>query len=526
VCEIFQGTINDPYYELLLQLSAGEPDYILFSSAIWNSVLITQLCHDLATCKPSCRLIIGGPQASALADKVDNRHCSLVIGAIEEIDPRFFRDLAAAQLQPVYRQAQSGYRKRFDYPYKTEDFSTHLAHRSIYYESSRGCPFRCSYCLSATQRAMVHKDLDVVERELLDIISHKPKTVRFVDRTFNDVPERALSIWRLLRERGKGTLFHFEIAPDRFTEDMHSFLATVPLGLFQFEIGIQTTNLDTLAAIDRRIDPQLAHDNVRRLASLGNIHLHVDLILGLPHETRETFRQSFRDVFAMEAHYIQMGLLKILPETPLAAQQDAFAYLSCSQPPYQVLGNRWLEHKALAELFWFSECVEKFVNNRYFLSLWRYLRRQGEDVYAFFAELLKQCHDSGFFAQAATQEVMCRIIAEIAGRRDDGWLIVELLRYDWLRCGFRFLPDCLGVPETGEQPAATRSRLYQSMPAEFPGLYNKAERNYFFRKSFFLKTSAQLMEAVGLSASGGGKSLCFLADKVDGIHPLCRVVVL
>lgn len=525
-CELLQCTINDPYYELLLKLSTDAPDYILFSAAIWNSTVVERLCRDLLVCLPGCQLIIGGPQAGPLAGRLADARCVFVIGAIEEIGAVFFTDLHMGRLKREYRQIKPGYRSDFGYPYRHEDFSTHLANRYIYYESSRGCPFRCSYCLSSIDRAILHKNIAVVEEELRDLLSHRPKVVRFIDRTFNDIPQRALAIWQFLLKHGQGTLFHFEIAPDRFTEEMFAFLATVPLGLFQFEIGVQTTNTETLASIDRRIDPVLAHENITRLANCQNIHLHVDLILGLPFETTDSFARSFSDIFSMGAHYIQMGLLKILPNTPLAEQSETFGYRHCAEPPYNVLANKWLTHQDLSHLFWFSECVEKFVNNRYFVSLWAYLREQREDGFLFFAALLDHCRNEGFFSLAATQELMSKMILGIAAARTDAGLITDIVRFDWLRCGFRYLPDFLLLDEGREQPAATRSRLYQDMPGEYDGLYTRSERNYFFRKSFFLEATDTLLESVGLGSAGPQKAICFLTDKEAGIHQLCRVVVL
>jgi hypothetical protein len=363
-----------------------------------------------------------------------------------------------------------------------------------------------------------------VERELGDILSHRPKVVRFIDRTFNDRPDRALAIWRFLAMAGGDTLFHFEMAPDRFTEEMFSFLATLPPGRFQFELGIQSTNPATLEAINRHVDPVEAQATVARLAGINNIHLHVDLILGLPFETKETFAESFCDVFAMGAHYIQMGLLKILPGTPICHHCGEFGYRHCNEPPYAVFANRWMDHTTLSELYWFSEAVEKFVNNRYFATLWKYLRRLEENGFVFFRQLLGVCHERGFFQLAATQELMCTLLVQLTARRDDGKLIIELLRYDWLRCGFRFLPDFLLQDDFTEQPEATRSALYQSLPEEITGVYSRATRNQFFRKSFFIRVSVEALAEIGIVAAVDGSCLGILAEREEGLFGFHRVL--
>lgn len=532
-CQLLQFTINDNYYEMLLRLSEGGPRAIFFSAAIWNSSLIEKLTRDLGLCLPDCRVVIGGPQASVLAgrlncaDKAGEDICTVVLGEIEAVEPEFYDDLRAGCLRSCYRGAFFAMKNRsFDYPYRPEDFSGHLNNRHIYYESSRGCPFGCTYCLSAAETGLYHKEFGTVQKELRDILSHQPKVVRFIDRTFNDIPDRALAIWQFLSLEGGETLFHFEMAPDRFTEEMFDFLATLQAGRFQFELGIQSTNEQTLLAVNRRVDPLEAHHNIARLVSLGNIHLHVDLILGLPHETDASFAQSFRDVFAMGAHYIQMGLLKILPDTPICQGADDFGYVYCNEPPYAILQTRWMDHTTLGDFYWFSEGVEKFHNNRYFVSLWRYLRRRKEDIFVFFQELLSRCRADGFFQLAATQQLMCTKLVELAATREDRELIVELLRYDWLRCGFRFLPSCLKVDGDKEQPEETRSILYQTLPPEMADVYQKNTRNHFFRKSYFLRISQEALTEIGVSTNFSKPCLCILQEREESLHLLCNVMIL
>lgn len=528
--QLLQFTINDNYYEMLLRLSEGSPGYIFFSAAIWNSSLVEKLTLDLSICLPQCRVVIGGPQASVLADRLA-RICpektTVVLGEIEAVGQQFYRDLQEGSLQNRYRGSFFAMEKRcFDYPYRPEDFKHHLQNRHIYYESSKGCPFSCSYCLSSTEKGLFHKDLTTVKEELRDILDHRPKVVRFIDRTFNDLPDRALALWQFLAAEGGETLFHFEMAPDRFTEEMYDFLETLAPGRFQFELGIQSTHGKTLDAVNRRMDPQKAHLSISRLAAIGNIHLHVDLILGLPYETAESFADSFRDIFVMGTHYIQMGLLKILPNTPICHGADDFGYLHCQEPPYSILCSDWLDHTTLAGLYWFSEVVEKFHNNRYFVSLWSYLRRKNEDIYYFFEQLTLICRNSGFFQLAATQELMCGKLVELTAKREDCRLIADLLRYDWLRCGFRFLPDCLRLTDDREQPEQSKSSLYQSLPEQMAGVYGKNNRNQFFRKSFFLRISQEALQEIGLPSSGRSPCLCIVQEREKSLYAFNKVLEL
>jgi len=535
--ELCQLTINDSYYETLLRLSQGSPDYIFFSVAVWNSDRVEQLIRDLASCHPGCRVVVGGPQAVVvgrnLASSLPVAQCTVVSGDMEALNGDFYRDLERKELRSSYGGSFLRMPQRvLVSPYREEDFLSHLRDRNIYYESSRGCPFSCSYCLSSAETGVYHKPLAQVESELEQILRHRPKTLRFVDRTFNDRPDRALAIWKFLLEREAEaepeteTLFHFEISPDRFTEEMFAFLETVPVGRFQFEIGVQSTHLKTLQGVGRVMDVAMALRNIKRLAVIGSIHLHADLILGLPYETAESFGRSFGDLFATGAHYLQMGLLKILPDTAISRDAGFFSYTCCAQPPYAVLANQWLGHDALQDLYWFCECVEKFVNNRYFPSLWAYLRNQGEDMFSFFQELLRICREAHFFSLAATQEFMGHLLSTLIQKRQDGGLLLEILRYDWLRCGHRFLPAFLQVTLAEDQPQAVRNHIYEraGSAAEWP--FASGNRSQVFKKGFFLRFSGQCLRELGLSQRGARAVIIFLPERDTSLYRLHKTVVI
>ncbi|MCK5070737.1 MAG: DUF4080 domain-containing protein, partial [Desulfocapsa sp.] len=335
-------------------------------------------------------------------------------------------------------------------------------------------------------------------------MAHDTKVLRFVDRTFNDLPDRALAIWKLVLEYDSDTLFHFEIAPDRISEEMFSFLDTVPPGRFQFEIGIQSTHEPTLAAINRRIDPCVAHETVSRLVALDTVHLHVDLILGLPYETEESYVQSFADIFAMGPPYIQMGLLKILPDTPISGDTKKFSYRFCSKPPYSVLANKWMDSESLQKLYWFSECVEKFCNNRYFPSLWKYFRKEKIDISSFFIHLLDAARAERLFELSATQEFLCKLLMTALKNRDDAGLTRELLIYDWLRCGKRKLPACFNIESGSERKL--KDELYNRLSDEMSDLYSSKERNRFFKQTVFYRFSKECFHELGIETD---KPACF-----------------
>ncbi len=526
--EIVQLTIRDPYYEVLLRLTRGTPDALFFSVAVWNSDQVEKLIADIYVLLPSCHLVVGGPQAELVGRSLGTGVCTVVCGAIEAVEEQFYADLLCGQLQERYGRSffhLDNRQKKFLSPYREDDFDIHLKNKNIYYESSRGCPFSCSYCLSSAESGVVRKKLPQIRQELDQIMNHDTKVLRFVDRTFNDIPDRTLAIWKLLLEYNGETLFHFEIAPDRINEAMFDFLSTVPAGRFQFEIGIQSTNEETLVAVNRKIDPVTAHETVSRLAASDNIHLHADLILGLPFETKESYLKSFADIFAMGPHYIQMGLLKLLPDTQIRKDAERFDYRFCGRPPYSVLANRWLDAECLQELYWFSECVEKFYNNRYFPSLWRYLRRNDASIATFFQGLLRVSEQNRLFQLAATQEFLCKLLVEVLKERADWPLVRQLLVFDWLRCGKRILPGCLldGTEKPGT--SVLRDRLYQDADAEIPGLFSRKSRNRFFKQTVFYQFTEECVKELGFESSTVS-CIAFLQERETGLRKLQRIVLM
>ncbi|OGQ85959.1 MAG: hypothetical protein A2464_03000 [Deltaproteobacteria bacterium RIFOXYC2_FULL_48_10] len=510
---LHQFTINDPYFQTLVRITGDQSRIFCFSVYIWNAEYTMRLVADLRRIMPEAVIILGGPEATFMASLPAG--CTVVRGEVEGLGDDFFRDLAAGTLQAEYRGASA---PPFSMPYRESDYAAHLENRNIYYESSRGCPFSCSYCLSSVEHGVRYRELAEVERELAEILAHKPKIIRFVDRTFNALPERALTIWRwLLAQPGQSekTLFHFEIAPELFNEEMLVFLAAVPQGRFQFEIGLQSTNQATLAAVNRRLDLGRVQENLGRLAAPGNIHLHLDLILGLPRETEATFRTSLNEAFAMAPHHLQMGLLKVLPGTQISRETEEFGLISSGTPPYSVLATRWLDHASLRRLYWLGECLEAMYNNRFFRNTLSYLRKNGEEPFGFFAQLLAVCQAADFFSCAKTQELMNRMLVELARTRPDRELFCELLRFDWLVSGQRILPPCFAAEPSRE----IRDYLWHRLPEELPPHYTRLTRNEFFKRGIFARFSGPLLKTVGLAEGlAEGESspvgyVCFLPEQ-------------
>ncbi|MEJ2034305.1 MAG: DUF4080 domain-containing protein, partial [Deltaproteobacteria bacterium] len=509
---ICQYALNDPYYPTLLRIAEGCPQAVFFSVYIWNVDFVRRLVRDLAKLLPGVPMVLGGPQIGQgdLREEDFPESCTLVRGEVEGVPPQFYRDLREGILKRKYRAAGS---MPFELPYRGEDFADQLQNRQVYYESMRGCPFACTYCLSSTTRGVRYRELVRVQEELLAILRHRPKTLRFVDRTFNADSGRALDLWRFLAAQGGETVFHFEIAPELFTEEMFDFLETLAPNRFQFEIGLQSTHLATLAAVNRSMDLERIRANLARLVAMDNVHLHVDLILGLPLETRKSFLHSFNEVFSLFPHYIQMGLLKVLPGTPLAGAAGEFGLVARDRPPYEILATRWLPSEEMAALYWVGECIEAFYNNRFFRTVLAYVRRTEQDPFGFFEELTRICQRHRFFELASTQEFMTRLLLELAADRADCELLTELLRYDWLRSGQRSLPGFFCGPSL----AAARERLWHCLPQNWPPHFSYKTRDEFFKQTIFAPFSGTALAAAGFGVGLPEAYVCFLPALTTGV---------
>jgi radical SAM superfamily enzyme YgiQ (UPF0313 family) len=483
---LYQQAINDSYYKSLLSLTDNQPDIICFSVYIWNHQRIKQFILDLKQFSPDTQIIIGGPEAGRLQALQHPKLC-LVKGEVEGLSADFYKDLQAGQMKTKYTSTPAPV---FSSPYCRSDFTTHLANRHIYYESSRGCPYQCSYCLSSTNINLRHLPVPQIIHELDFILSHNPRIIRFIDRTFNAIPARTIEIWEYLINLDTSCRFHFEISPDIFTPEMFNVLKKVPTNRFQFEIGLQSTNPETLHQVKRKTTIVTALANIRKLVQLETIHLHVDLILGLPAETCDTYKKSFNDVFRLGCHYIQMGLLKILPDTPIIKNNPEL--IASNHPPYELLASPYLTPDNLKELYLFGECVEKFHNTQFFKPLFSYLRQKNENGFDFFMNLLKICKDHDFFNKAATQKLLSEMLVYAGTKRNDLSQYLEILQFCWLYSGMRKLPNHLPALDMQE----LKKSIYKNCPQNYPPYFNHTNRNLFFRQTEFAAFSKETIQTI------------------------------
>ncbi len=427
---LLEFTINQPEDQILRELYLAKPDVAAFSVYIWNVELIRQLVRDLHQILPETAVWLGGPEVSwdscrvleefpflsgilrGEGEESFRRLCSCYRrGAPEELSqvPGLVYRNPAGKLE-ASKEADLLEMDLLPFPYRDlQGFEN----RILYYESSRGCPFSCSYCLSSLERKMRYRSLDLVFRELDFFLEQKVRQVKFVDRTFNADRRRALAIWRFLRERDNGvTNFHFEIEADLLGEEEIKLLSSLRPGLVQLEIGVQTTNPRTLKAIRRNMDFGKLCRNVESIRKSGNIHQHLDLIAGLPLENLESFVRSFCQVYALHPQQLQLGFLKVLKGTPLAGEREEWGIRHKSAAPYEVLGTRWLAYGEILQLKLVEEMVEIYYNSGQFRKTLEAAEPYFQDPYSFYRKLGEFYEAKGLLSISHTRVRRYEILGE------------------------------------------------------------------------------------------------------------------
>jgi len=303
--------------------------------------------------------------------------------------------------------------------------------RIIYYESSRGCPFRCSYCLSAIDKSVRLRSLNLVFPELQFFLDRKVPQVKFIDRTFNCNREHALAIWRYILEHDNGvTNFHFEVAADLLTDEEIDLIKQMRPGLIQLEIGVQSTNLKTIKEINRSMNLDRLARNVARIHSFGNTHQHLDLIVGLPYEDKASFIKSFNDVYTMEPDQLQLGFLKVLKGSVMEGRRDEYDLKYHSTPQYEVFSTRWISYREVLELKKIEEMVELLYNSSQFATALRVLLPKFQSPYDFFEKIAEFYDEKGYFIQTPARSYRYNVVYEFGKAYVDEELLAQALTFD------------------------------------------------------------------------------------------------
>ena len=396
-------TINQPKDEILKDIYSSGADVVCFSCYIWNISFVRELIRDLVKILPKTAFWAGGPEVSYDAEKFLTEMPEMT-GVMVGEGEKTFHDLLEFYIDGkdsleeisgiAYRTGDkiihNGWRELMDLsaiPFVYEHLEK-FENRIIYYESSRGCPFSCSYCLSSIDKKLRFRDLELVKKELQFFLDHRVPQVKFVDRTFNCKHEHAMTIWKYILEHDNGvTNFHFEISADLLREEEMELMSQMRPGLIQLEIGVQSTNPETIRAIHRRMDLKKLEHCVNRVHSFRNIHQHLDLIAGLPYEDYDIFHQSFNDVYQMKPDQLQLGFLKVLKGSLMQKEAEGYGIVYKEKEPYEVLSTNWLTYGEVLKLKMVESMVVVYYNSGQFWHTLEYLVPLEKDAFTFYEKL-------------------------------------------------------------------------------------------------------------------------------------------
>lgn len=397
-------TINQQKDDIMRDIYLEHPDVVCVSCYIWNLSFVKELMADLIKILPGADFWAGGPEVSYDAEKFlteNSEFKGVMVGEGEETfkelagyyvekNPQNLKDMTGICYRDGDQIIHNGWRQIMDLskiPFIYKDLSD-FKNRIIYYESSRGCPFSCSYCLSSIDKKLRFRDTETVKKELQFFIDNKVPQVKFVDRTFNCKHDHAMAIWKYINEHDNGvTNFHFEISADLLREEELQEMSTMRPGLIQLEIGVQSTNPDTIKAIHRTMDFEKLKGIVDRIHSFGNIHQHLDLIAGLPYEDYDSFRHSFNDVYALKPQQLQLGFLKVLKGSHMMEMCREYGIVYKTQEPYEVLSTKWLDYDHVLKLKTVENMVEVYYNSGQFQNTLEYLEKFFPDAFSIYERL-------------------------------------------------------------------------------------------------------------------------------------------
>lgn len=446
--EIYETNINNQVFNIIKDIYELNPDKIIFSTYIWNKEYVVEIVRELKKVLPNVEIILGGPEVSYKWEKfmanmpeVD----ALLLGEGEKVILNFLTKKDKKALGVVYRENGeiifNGIEPIIEnldiVPFPYEDWELEDRTKIFYYESSRGCPFSCSYCLSSIDKTVRYYSLDRVKKDLKRFLDSPIKLLKFVDRTFNLKKERYMEIWKFLLENYReGITFHFEINANIFDDETLDFLEKVPKGYFQFEIGVQSINPETMVAIKRNnILDKLVH-NVRRISR--NIHLHLDLIAGLPYETYDIFKGSFNYVYNLKPEMIQLGFLKLLKGTQMYDEVEKYQYKYYSKPPYEVFSNEFISFGELVKLKNLEKMLDYYYNSEKFSYTCDFVIKNNFDsAFTFFEKIADYYDKKGYLKISHKEVALFNILYDfyVENNLKDLDIFVEFLKYDYLALG-------------------------------------------------------------------------------------------
>lgn len=472
--DIAEYTINNRVDDILDDIFIRKPAMIGFSCYIWNIEYVRKLIVEVNKLLPSCRIWLGGPEVSYNTDYYFDNYgfiTGIMVGEGEgtfldvvrrfvEDDSRGYDDITGVCTPSVRTAVPRECIDMSEIPFPYKDINC-FENRIIYYESSRGCPFSCSYCLSSIDKKLRFRDIELVEKEILFFMECRAPQVKFVDRTFNCDRERSTRIWKFITEHDNSvTNFHFEISADLITDEQIEILNKMRPGLIQLEIGVQSTNEVTIKAIRRKMDIVRLKEVVRKINAPGNIHLHLDLIAGLPFEDISSFKKSFNDVYNMEPDELQLGFLKVLYGSFMYEDAKTYNITYKDYPPYEVLKTEWLSYEDILTLKKVEEVLEIYYGSGQFKKSVGYLIQFFDTPYDFYESLGMFYYNNSKKGEKHSRIERYNILRLFAADTEyicghemfDGELLDELMTYDiYIRENIKTRPSFARETQSGRE---------------------------------------------------------------------------
>lgn len=425
--ELKEYTINEPLGNVLREITMHNADIIAFSVYLWNVEEILKLSENIKKISPNVKIILGGPEVTYRSAQILKENQSvdyIVVGEGEEVLALLI-DYMECKI-PFDNLKNVSYRNgngeviegeiaitcdTNNIPKIAEEIVKDYDGKIVYIETVRGCPYNCSYCLSSTIKGIRSFDMERVKSELLILIKAEVRLVKFVDRTFNYDKKRALEIWKFILENNISSEFHFEISAHLIDEETLEFLEKVPNGVFRLEIGVQSTNPETIKAINRTTNFEVIKNVVQRIMKNGNITTHLDLIAGLPYEGYERFKESFNDVYELNPTELQLGFLKMLSGCQITKEKDLHEYEYTSYPPYEILKNKYITFEEITELKYVEEMVDVYHNSERYKNTLEFVLEKFETPFEMFYELSRYALENNYFERKISAEEWMDVLA-------------------------------------------------------------------------------------------------------------------
>lgn len=467
---IGEYTINNRVDYILEQIYKAKPDVLCFSCYIWNMDYVEELITEYHKLCPEVPIWVGGPEVSyeveiflaehpqvtgvmiGEGERTFKQLCKYYVnraGSLEEIRGIAFRDQDSGKtiFTPVQEPMNMS-----DIPF-CYDHIENFENRIIYYESSRGCPFNCSYCLSSIDKKLRFRDIELVKKELAFFIEKKVPQVKFVDRTFNCRHDHAMEIWRFVKEHdNRITNFHFEISADLLNEEELALIHDMRPGLIQLEIGVQSTNETTIQEIHRTMKLKLLKDIVRKIQGGENIHEHLDLIAGLPYEDYATFAKSFDEIYALKPNQLQLGFLKVLKGSYMYEHAAEYEIVYHEKTPYEVMKTKWLSFDDVLKIKQVEEMLEVYYNSGQFEITMKVMEPLFESAFAMFQEFGAFYEEKGYFGMSHSRIRRAEILLEFMREQKSEDAVLQMLE-ESLTFDLYYRENCKSRPFWAPSPA-------------------------------------------------------------------------